>query len=67
MARRNVLRGASTWEREEKVNQQRDYAAQLQEQVWLTGMPTTNCCDIIVNLPSVGFAKAGQAGTGEGA
>ncbi|KAF4137184.1 hypothetical protein GN958_ATG13652, partial [Phytophthora infestans] len=28
-----VLSGASAWEREEKANQQRDYAAQLQEQV----------------------------------
>ncbi|KAG6615619.1 uncharacterized protein IUM83_04934 [Phytophthora cinnamomi] len=33
MARRNVLHGASAWEREEKANQQRDYAAQLQQQV----------------------------------
>ncbi|KAL3665321.1 hypothetical protein V7S43_009363 [Phytophthora oleae] len=33
MVRRNVLSGASSWEREEKANQQRDYAAQLQEQV----------------------------------
>ncbi|KAG6953859.1 hypothetical protein JG688_00012620 [Phytophthora aleatoria] len=32
-ARRSVLNGASAWEREEKANQQRDYAAQLQEQV----------------------------------
>lgn len=32
-ARRNVLNGASGWAREEKANQQRDYAAQLQEQV----------------------------------
>ncbi|GMG17082.1 unnamed protein product [Phytophthora fragariaefolia] len=32
MARRNVLNGASAWEREEKANQQRGYAAQLQEQ-----------------------------------
>ncbi|KAF1778813.1 hypothetical protein GQ600_10918 [Phytophthora cactorum] len=31
-ARRSVLNGASAWEREEKANQQRDYAAQLQEQ-----------------------------------
>ncbi|RLN58372.1 hypothetical protein BBJ28_00014573 [Nothophytophthora sp. Chile5] len=31
-ARRNVLNGASHWEREEKATQQRDYAAQLQEQ-----------------------------------
>lgn len=31
--RRNVLTGASDWQREEKQNQQRDYAAQLQEQV----------------------------------
>jgi hypothetical protein len=32
-ARRNVLNGASAWEREERANQQRDYAAQLQQQV----------------------------------
>ncbi|KAG7398542.1 hypothetical protein PHYBOEH_010906 [Phytophthora boehmeriae] len=35
MARRNVLNGATDWEREAKANQQRDYAAQLQEQVRL--------------------------------
>ncbi|KAH7463761.1 uncharacterized protein KRP23_12953 [Phytophthora ramorum] len=34
-ARRNVLHGASSWEREERTNQQRDYAAQLQQQVQL--------------------------------
>jgi hypothetical protein len=31
--RRNVLHGASSWEREERANQQREYAALLQEQV----------------------------------
>lgn len=30
-----MLTGASDWQREEKLNQQRDYAAQLQEQVRL--------------------------------
>lgn len=33
--RRNVLTGAGDWEREERLHQQRDYAAQLQEQVRL--------------------------------
>ncbi|ETN12895.1 hypothetical protein PPTG_08909 [Phytophthora nicotianae INRA-310] len=32
-ARRSVLNGTSAWEREEKTSQQRDYAAQLQEQI----------------------------------
>ncbi|KAG7386839.1 hypothetical protein PHYPSEUDO_015149 [Phytophthora pseudosyringae] len=32
-ARRSALNGASAWEREERATQQRDYAAQLQEQV----------------------------------
>lgn len=31
--RRSVLNGASDYEREERMQQQRDYAAQLQQQV----------------------------------
>lgn len=33
--RRSVLNGASDYEREERMQQQRDYAAQLQQQVYL--------------------------------
>lgn len=33
--RRNMLTGAGDWEREERLHQQRDYAAQLQEQIRL--------------------------------